>query len=753
MFQARVVGALDTESESKTGSLIEQPAAAHPLISNEMGSTDSGNAHSGVPSCGLVSSLLPNSCRGRAESFARRLHRKLTSLGSDANSTESEECALTNNATETSWLHNPTTQRITTSAPTNSATSLTSLLPNEDYVHESQPRHSPESDIYYDFDFEDNGSADTDSPEEVANPADLENIVVNSEVVKSIHHEVCHSTSGGPRPPDSSQESESGCVFGSPILGGSPDTDNSEVYFDPESSGTEKSRDNFFDPQGTSESETASNISNNPGRNHPGRTKIAAISRKPKEDTSESSCSSICNPLTLKNIPVSQETAESSEESLNGKSSPETTSPSHESLWSTFDDSTMSLQDETPAIGTRLPKSHSDSEIPANSTGDVDVVDFGRENGESSGIDKFIDSPAGSRSDCSTYSSSIDIPRALIVECPTGKRIEIGKENLKNEVDIRIDDENASAEMSRLMERLACSPNIDGIFVENSKINDEDDEEENQVEERTVAEDENDWPRRVRRCSSLKSGKTPPGTPGRKKIVRFADVLGLDLVDVRTFLDEIPKIPNSAYSDLIYDDSFQKDSSPTNFWGTGPADFTTPLYAAALPKVSPGYKLDKVLMPLFQQPGGLPNFLDLVRDRKVCLENIVVQDPLTMCLAGTVRVRNLDFHKSVHVRYTLDSWKNFSDLQASYATNSCDGFSDMFTFVLYCHTLKVGQRLELAVRFQCQGAQYWDNNCGMNYCFQCLPASSSGYIPITAPMENQTYNHNASHHEWSPNFY
>ena len=32
-----------------------------------------------------------------------------------------------------------------------------------------------------------------------------------------------------------------------------------------------------------------------------------------------------------------------------------------------------------------------------------------------------------------------------------------------------------------------------------------------------------------RRCSSLKSGKTPPGTPGHKKIVRFADVLGLDL--------------------------------------------------------------------------------------------------------------------------------------------------------------------------------------------------------------------------------
>ena len=57
-------------------------------------------------------------------------------------------------------------------------------------------------------------------------------------------------------------------------------------------------------------------------------------------------------------------------------------------------------------------------------------------------------------------------------------------------------------------------------------------------------------PQRLRRCSSLKTGKTPPGTPGRKKIVRFADMMGLDLADVRTFMDEIPKVPTSAYEDL-----------------------------------------------------------------------------------------------------------------------------------------------------------------------------------------------------------
>lgn len=220
----------------------------------------------------------------------------------------------------------------------------------------------------------------------------------------------------------------------------------------------------------------------------------------------------------------------------------------------------------------------------------------------------------------------------------------------------------------------------------------------------------------------------------------------MDLADVRTFLDEIPKVPNSAYSDLIYDDIFQKDTSPvnniaSNSWGSRYLDsrrgsgFTMPCR-----------KLDRTLVPLFQQPGGMANFLDLIRERKVCLENVLVQDPISLCIQGTVRVINLDFHKSVHIRYTLNSWRNFSDLQATYVLNSCDGFSDKFSFVLYCHTLSVGQRLEFAVRFQCKGEQYWDNNAGLNYCFQCLPASSTvGYIPITAPESQQN--------DWSPMFY
>lgn len=230
---------------------------------------------------------------------------------------------------------------------------------------------------------------------------------------------------------------------------------------------------------------------------------------------------------------------------------------------------------------------------------------------------------------------------------------------------------------------------------------------------------------RLRRSSSLKTGKTPPGTPGRKKIVRFADVLGLDLADVRTFMDEIPRVPNSAYDDL--QSTLQAHEMPT--------------------AISLGQRCDKVIVPLFQQPCTLPNFLDVVQTYNVALENAAVTDPICLTITGLVRVRNLDFHKSVHVRYSLDAWQSFSDLQAQYVENSCDGFSDKFTFTLFGNSMEVGQRIEIALRFSCKGEQFWDNNQGVNYCFQCLPATTTQNNLTSLPTNGERHDPNL-HDSW-----
>ncbi|XP_033352747.1 glycogen-binding subunit 76A isoform X1 [Bombus vosnesenskii] len=755
----------------------------------EMGSMDSaGSAHSGGPSCGLVSSLFPSNCRGRAEAFARRLHRRLTSLGGEDNSQRNDDSSLPK---ETSWLRSPTTGR---KIITNSSNNR---------VLQHQPRHNPNTDLCYDYDLEyEDGLS---SPAEEATAAEVADLVVNPEVLKSNDHGIHNSS---PIESKTSIDSESGHVFASPLLGTSPDSDSSDMFFDPESSDVEKPKNEmFFDPVTTSDSEvTTSNLSNGcdiirpkslPCRRRP------EISVEHSEDTSESSASFKRNNFCDKD-PRKKDLACSSEDSNDRSSQDTSTSPSHESLWSTFDESTMSFQDECPAKinptvvihQIRLPKSHSDSEIPVHGpsimitsatkdekvdTDEVDFINFLSENSKLENIKnarnlvkedtsdssentyeedlpydeekpkdtleqqskvlslKLEELPGNETDDHSTYSSMINIPGALSLECPIVEGVI--ETTIKNEIKIQIENGAIIAssdedKMCLLLQKLATSPSI----KEDVHITEE-------PQDDSIEEEEGERPQKIRRCSSLKTGKTPPGTPGRKKIVRFADVLGLDLADVRTFLDEIPKVPNSAYSDLIYDDIFQKDTSPVNSspipaqWG---ARYVGSRRVSGCGMSS--HKLDRTLVPLFQQPGGLPNFLDLVRERRVCLENVLVQDPVSFCIQGTVRVINLDFHKSVHIRYTLNSWRNFSDLQAIYVPNSCDGFSDKFSFVLYCHTLSIGQRLEFAVRFQCKGEQYWDNNAGLNYCFQCLPVSPAvGYMPITA-QEGQ-------HHEWSPVFY
>jgi protein phosphatase 1 regulatory subunit 3A/B/C/D/E len=270
------------------------------------------------------------------------------------------------------------------------------------------------------------------------------------------------------------------------------------------------------------------------------------------------------------------------------------------------------------------------------------------------------------------------------------------------------------------IEETPPTPESDSNNTSNISNNDESNaaEEDEQQEETTRRrkdsdeESEYERPPRVRRCSSLKTGKTPPGTPGRKKIVRFADVLGLDLADVRTFLDDVPKIPKSAYEDL---------------------DVTLPSQDIA--SLAP--PMEKVLVPLFQQPGCLPNFIDRLRDSQVCLESAAVTDPVNLTITGCARVRNLDFHKSVHIRYTLDNWRSYSDLSASYVENSCDGFSDKFSFILFGNSLQIGQRLEMAIRFQAKGEQFWDSNYGTNYSFQCLPCNTRA-SPIMSSGDDST---------------
>lgn len=635
----------------------------------------------GEKNCGL-SSFLPMSCRGRAEAFARRLHSRLRTLGSQDGGHDY--------ASESSWL-----------ASNEVSGSVTSL----------QPRHNTENDLFMDF-----GLFDTPgSPEEEVTESELTKFITNpKDNLHMTRVDECHCT----------KENHTN------KRNNSVDSDSSDgPYFDPEDS--EHLLHSHLN--GISESDHNSEDSNPHESSH--NCVLSADSCLPS-----SSCTS-----TL---------------SLESRNPSFSTEDSTVSLPKEAESPTISQEEALPpALTSGWQLSYEPRKLNNNNNiySAIDLETL-KHHIETNFTDLNDDSAATGDSEEESYSSRLELEHNLTVECPdvsltsleiqdTDEGVEAGDEDeeveisavnveiLENGITDSGDDqenfEEQQADYTDEMVSIEEPSNDDSSTIKEVKVTQEvrdthrlraqsvqNLQDSDEAEERTP---------RVRRCSSLKTGKTPPGTPGRKKIVRFADVLGLDLADVRTFMDEIPKIPTSAYDDLSDVDISLSLSDTSLCSNTSPIDLHLP-------------KPSKMLMPMFQQPGGETNFLDRVKDNQVCLENAIIHDPVDLSISGTVRVRNLDFHKSVHIRYTTDHWKSYADLQATYCEGSCDGFSDKFSFTLYVHTLSIGQQLEFAVRFQCKGCQYWDSNDGLNYCFECLPtgvgASAAPYVPITVPEDS-----------------
>eukprot|EP00062_Callorhinchus_milii_P005115 gi/632944890/ref/XP_007887747.1/ PREDICTED: protein phosphatase 1 regulatory subunit 3D-like [Callorhinchus milii] len=162
------------------------------------------------------------------------------------------------------------------------------------------------------------------------------------------------------------------------------------------------------------------------------------------------------------------------------------------------------------------------------------------------------------------------------------------------------------------------------------------------------------------------------GCCSRRKRVRFADSLGLELTSIRHYRDtDVPEVPGRVLARLE---------------------------------------------PLFPNPGDSPDFLSRVEQRGVCLESIATDD---FSITGTVRVLNLTFQKAVLVRYTLNQWRSFVDIAAAYVPDSSDGHTDAFAFKMIAPVfLEAGGLLEFAIRYRTPGAsgqERWDNNGGGNY--------------------------------------
>ena len=188
--------------------------------------------------------------------------------------------------------------------------------------------------------------------------------------------------------------------------------------------------------------------------------------------------------------------------------------------------------------------------------------------------------------------------------------------------------------------------------------------------------------------------------------IRFADILGLDLSEVKTFIDDVPKIPKAAYADLDVSLSDIEVASPK---------VTRKLFPSVpLPQKLPAHNTIS-LVPMFNQPGATSQFQDTIIRQKICLENAFMEGP--KLVYGVVRVQNISFHKSVVVRWTANNWLKVHETDAEYVVGSSQGNTDKFSFKLSLPDMDVGDKLQFCLRYEC-GGEYWDSNGGSNYIFQ-----------------------------------
>ena len=84
-----------------------------------------------------------------------------------------------------------------------------------------------------------------------------------------------------------------------------------------------------------------------------------------------------------------------------------------------------------------------------------------------------------------------------------------------------------------------------------------------------------------------------------------------------------------------------------------------------------------------------------------------------------ISVKNISFEKKVSIRFTIDSWKTWHEIEAKWSHSFMD--TDVFTVF-------VQQTCDFCLVFRCGSEEYWNNNFGDNYRITAVPMLSCDQI-------------------------
>jgi len=203
-----------------------------------------------------------------------------------------------------------------------------------------------------------------------------------------------------------------------------------------------------------------------------------------------------------------------------------------------------------------------------------------------------------------------------------------------------------------------------------------------------------------------------------KKVVRFADMLGLDLESIRYMTP-----PDQSTSSLIQEciriklEQLRFTKAQSSLSSTpipSPFDLTAPNNCSPIRSTKQYYLVSKYFTP----PADL---LPRIYNQQIILECLYTKDSIAY---GTVRVHNCAYDKRIFARITDNDWQTHQDIQAWHSFNYPTDNTDTFTFEIrlkkYTNDEHVPKQIFFAVCLQAMCQEFWDNNRGWNYVLDVL---------------------------------
>jgi hypothetical protein len=175
------------------------------------------------------------------------------------------------------------------------------------------------------------------------------------------------------------------------------------------------------------------------------------------------------------------------------------------------------------------------------------------------------------------------------------------------------------------------------------------------------------------------------------------------------------------------------------------------------------YSADDYLLSQPNWPARNSRFFNNTNNTKIHMENVqlVDGDSNTMSdnqfvLEGRCKALNLSAEKYVHIRYTLDLWKSFQEVQAQFQESTNNNWERFHFHIPIDATLET-KTIYMALRYSVDGQDYWDNNDGKNYEIQIkpkeqeeLPTKKKEDVKILAQRYDFTASLSAARKPWSP---